>query len=71
MKRRSRAGGERVKTRHRKTVTRKRRNAPKPANHRSIAGTHKAELTRVIRERDEALEQQAAITGILRVISRF
>jgi two-component system, NtrC family, sensor kinase len=70
MKRRSRAGGERVKTRHRKTVTRKRRNAPKALRRRSIAGTDQTELARVIRERDEALEQQAAISDILHVISK-
>jgi hypothetical protein len=69
MKRRSRAGGERVKTRHRKTVTRKRRDAPKAERRRPVASTHQTELARVIRERDEALEQQAAITDILRVIS--
>jgi two-component system, NtrC family, sensor kinase len=69
MKRRSRVGGERVKTRHRKTVTRKRRNAPKAPRRRSIAGTHQTELALVIRERDELLEQHAAITDILRVIS--
>ena len=69
MKKLSRAGGERVKARHRKTVTRKRQNAPKGRPHRSIADTHQTDLARVIRERDEALEQQAAITDILRVIS--
>jgi transcriptional regulator with GAF, ATPase, and Fis domain len=50
-------------------VTRKRRNAPKAPRRRSIDGNHQTDLARVIRERDEALEQQAAITGILRVIS--
>ena len=69
MKRRSRAVGEPVKTRDRKTVTRKRRIAPKAGRRRSIAGTHQTELERVIGERDEALEQQAAIRDILRVIS--
>jgi two-component system, NtrC family, sensor kinase len=69
MKRRSRAVGEPVKTRDRKTVTRKRRIAPKTGRRRSIAGTHQTELERVIGERDEALEQQAAIRDILRVIS--
>jgi hypothetical protein len=36
---------------------------------RSFAATDQTELARIIRERDEALEQQAAITDILRVIS--
>src|SRR5262245_15134392 len=67
MKRRSRAGGERVKARHRKTVTRQ--NAPKVRPRRSIAGTHQTDLAQVIGERDEALEQQAAISDILRIIS--
>jgi GAF domain-containing protein len=69
MKRRSRAGGERVKAPRRKTVTRKRRNAPKAGRRRSSDRTHQIELARVIHERDEALERQAAITDILRVIS--
>jgi two-component system, NtrC family, sensor kinase len=67
MRRHSREGREPAKARRRKTVTRKRRNATKPGRRRSIAG--QTELARVIRERDEALEQQAAISDILRVIS--
>ena len=35
----------------------------------SSAGTHQTEIARIIRERDEALEQQTAISDILRVIS--
>ncbi len=66
--RRSKEGREPVKPRRRNTVARKRSNAPKPASRRSIAGTHKAELAQVIRERDELLEQQAAITDVLRVL---
>jgi hypothetical protein len=54
MRRHSREGREPAKARRRKTVTRKRRNATKPGR----------ELARVIRERDEALEQQAAISDI-------
>jgi hypothetical protein len=67
MRRHSREGREPAKARRRKTVTRKRRNATKPGRRRSIAG--QTELARVIRELDEALEQQAAISDILRVIS--
>jgi hypothetical protein len=68
MRRRSRAGGEPVKARRRKTATRKRRNGPKAVRSSSDA-THETEIARVIRERDEAREQQTAISDILRVIS--
>jgi hypothetical protein len=69
MKRHSKEDREPVKARRRKTVTRKRRNAPKFGRRRSFAGTHQTELAQVIRERDEALEQQAATSEVLRVIS--
>ena len=69
MGRRSRTGGKTTKARHSKTVTRKRRDAPKAERPHSFAGTDQTELARVIRERDEALEQQTAIRDILRVIS--
>ena len=70
MGRRSSTGGKPVKARGRNTVTRKRRNAPKAGRRSSsFAGTHQTEIARVIRERDEALEQQRAISDILRVIS--
>ena len=70
MRRRSRAGGEPVKTRRRKTVTLKRRNAPKVAHHRelSAAGLNK-KVALFKRELDEALEQQKATAEVLRVIS--
>ena len=68
MRRRSSKGGEPIKARRRKTVTLKRRNAPKAVRSSSDA-THQTEMARVIRERDEALEQQTAISDILRVIS--
>ena len=62
MRRHSKESSQPVKARRRKTVTRKRQNAPKARPHRSIADTHQTDLARVIRERDEALEQQAAIS---------
>jgi chromatin segregation and condensation protein Rec8/ScpA/Scc1 (kleisin family) len=65
MRERSGAGGKPVKTRRRKAVTLKRSNAPKAVRRRA----HQTEIARVIRERDEALEQQTAISDILRVIS--
>jgi len=69
MRRHSKGGREPVKARRRKTVTRKRLNAPKAGRRPSVADTQQTELARFSRERDEALEQQAAITDILRVIS--
>ena len=70
MRRHSKEGREPVKMRRRKTVTRKPSNAPPKAGRpRSPDRTHHIELARVIRERDEALEQQTAISDILRVIS--
>jgi hypothetical protein len=70
MRRRSRAGGEKTKTRRRKTVTLKRRNGPKVARHRgsSAAGLNK-KVALFKRERDEALEQQRATSEVLRAIS--
>ncbi|MGB5184590.1 MAG: GAF domain-containing protein, partial [Xanthobacteraceae bacterium] len=69
MRRRSRAGGEPVKTRRHKTATRKRNNAPKAVRRR---GSSAADLSKKValfkRVRDEALEQQKATAEILRVI---
>jgi hypothetical protein len=71
MRRRSRAGGEPVKTRRRKTVTLKRRNAPKATRNRgvSIAGQETV-VARLTRERDEALLRETANSEILRLISK-
>ena len=61
MRRRSRAGGRAAKTRRGRTVTLKRGNAPKAVRRRSSSTTsQQTKLTRLIRERDEALERQAA-----------
>ena len=68
MRRRSRAGGEPIKTRRRKAATLKRRNAPKAVRSSSDA-THETEVARLTRERDEAVEHQTATAEILRVIS--
>jgi GAF domain-containing protein len=78
MRRRSRAGGEPVKTRRRKTAARKRLNAPKVARHHgSSAAILNKKVALFKRERDEALEQlsealeqQTAASEVLRVIAR-
>ena len=57
-----------MKPRRRKATTLKRGIAPKAVRSSSDA-THETEIAQVIRERDEALEQQTAISDILRVIS--
>jgi two-component system, NtrC family, sensor kinase len=71
MKRHSKKVRGPVKTRRRKTVTRKRLNSAKAAAHQrgsSVAG-QETTVSRLNRELNEAREQQAAITDILRVIS--
>ena len=69
MKRRSRAGGEPAKARRRKTAT-QRRTAPKVVRSRDFSTTSlKAKVARLARERDEALEQQAATSKVLQAIS--
>ena len=66
MRRRDKAGGKTVKTQRRKTL--KRRNAPKTARRSSSLAPGK--VTDVIRERDEALEQLAATSDVLQIISK-
>ncbi|MGC1956260.1 MAG: GAF domain-containing protein, partial [Pseudolabrys sp.] len=66
MRRRGKASGNTVKTQRRKTL--KRRNAPKTARRSSSLAPGK--VTDVIRERDEALEQLAATSDVLQIISK-
>ena len=61
MRRRSGAGGEPVKARRPKAMTLKGGNTPKDVRRRNSSdATHETEIARVIRERDEALEQRTA-----------
>ena len=66
MRRRSRAGGEPVKTRRRKTAARKRGNSPKIARHQgSSAAGLQAEFARIYRRksRREALQFRLVSCG--------
>jgi GAF domain-containing protein len=70
VRRRSKAGGKPVKTRRRKAVALKRRNAPKAMPRRSSSTAREdTEVTRLTRELNEALEQQTATSDVLQVIS--
>jgi hypothetical protein len=67
MRRRSKPGGEPVKARRHKAAPPKHRNAPKAVRRRSSSAAHQeTKVARLIRERDEALERQAATADVLR-----
>ena len=69
MRRRSKAGGKPIKTRRRKAVKLKPRDALRAASRRSSAGSQDTEVARLTRELKEALQQQAATSEVLKVIS--
>jgi adenylate cyclase len=71
MKRRSKAGGKAGKSARHKAATLKRRRTPPKAlpGRRSATTTREADIVRLTRERDEALEQQTATSEVLQVIS--
>jgi signal transduction histidine kinase len=62
-------GGERAKTRQRKTATPRRRSGPAARGRGSASARQKAEIARLTRELDEASQQQAATAEILQIIS--
>ena len=66
MRRRSRAGPERPKSRPRKTITQKRHGL---RNASAADRKTQSDVTQLIRERDEALEREKATAEVLRVIS--
>ncbi len=66
MRRRSRAGPERAKSRRCKTVTQKRRGLRNPS---AVDHKTQSDVAQLIRERDEALEREKAAAEVLRVIS--
>src|ERR1700756_3539211 len=68
MRRRSRAGGKSTSAQPRKAVAHRHRTAPK-ARPLSSSTASDAKVERLTRERDEALEQQAAASKVLQVIS--
>jgi signal transduction histidine kinase len=70
MRRRSRASSNLANARRRKAAARKRPNAPKIRGRGAPVPDQETEVARLTRERDEALEQQAASGDVLKVISR-
>jgi hypothetical protein len=71
MRTRSRAGGKTAKPRRRKPPQPKRRNAPKGMERSSTPSPRPdIEVSRLSRELNEAVEQQAATSEVLDVISR-
>ena len=69
MRQHDKTGGKAAKTQRPKTL--KRRNAPKTTRRRSrVASSKETNDARLTRERDEALEQMAATSDVLKIVSR-
>jgi signal transduction histidine kinase len=71
MRRRSRTGGEAVRTRRRTTAAPKRRSRPKALRGRDISSSaaKEAKIAQLTEELDEALHRQTAMSEVLKVIS--
>src|SRR5215472_15872538 len=69
MRRRFRASSQPAKARRRKTATSKRRSAPKSVRGGRSSDADQDTEARLTRERDEALEQQAATAEVRRALS--
>jgi len=69
MRRRDEAGGTAVKARRGKTLTLKRRNAPRVARRRKPSADAYEKIASLEHRLNEALEQQAATSEVLQVIS--
>ena len=70
MKRRSRAGGKASKARGREALKTKRRDAPMAVSRSTSSNAVKdAEVARLTRELNEALEQQTATSEVLHLMS--
>src|SRR5215470_15110156 len=69
MKRRSRASSKAAKPHRRKSAKRQRGSSPSASHRRSSVADQKTKLARLTRERNEALEQLAAASEVLKVIS--
>jgi hypothetical protein len=71
MRRRSRAGGEPAKAQRRKAEAQRSNIAPKAVRSRNSSATREeTKVAQLTRERDEALEQQAATAEVLKALSR-
>ena len=71
MKRRSKAGGKAAKAGDRKTAALRRASPGKAVpGRRSTATNQDAEIARLTRERDQAVQQQTVTADVLRIISR-